>query len=150
MLLAPHFLIAQAFTVLTLCLFMRAEHSGLQRDYILASLCCLVVGTLRPYDLLYLMAAFTLYIIVTGLNKISNFFSYSYPRLLVSIVPVPLIAYYLWLFKVHPIFRWWSIQGDTPLHYQVAWSSVWEYRFFCCFLAQVIWEVSRKRHLRIH
>jgi hypothetical protein len=114
MLLAPHFLIAQAFAVLTLCLFMRAEHSRLQKDYVLAALCCLIVGTLRPYDLLYLMTAFTLYIIVTGLNKTSSFFSHSYPRLLVIIVPLPLIAYYLWLFKVHPVFRWWSIQGKTP------------------------------------
>lgn len=109
MLLQPHFLMAQTFSTLTLCLFLIAETMHLKRYYLLAALCCVIVGSMRPFDMLFLMVAITIYLaILTFGRRDSNLLFY---KILFVIMPIPLMSYYLWLMKIHPVFQWWSIQN---------------------------------------
>jgi hypothetical protein len=107
----PHFLVAQAFVILGLACVMRARQSGRNRDYIFAGLCYLIAGSCRPYDMLYLMSGTGLYLGVSALRDKE----FRRVALLQSTIPImmciPLLAYYYWIFKLHPVFRWWSLPG---------------------------------------
>jgi hypothetical protein len=106
----PHFLVSETFVVFGLCCFLRGEQRGLTRDYIAAGACYLAAGGCRPYDMLYLMAATALYLVfscarsraIRGVTLI---------RTLPLLMCFPLLIYYYWIFKVHPVFRWWSLPG---------------------------------------
>lgn len=114
-LLQPHFLLAQACSILTVCLFLGAEQSGLKRKYVLAGLCCALAGCIRPFDMLFLFFSFSLYLLGMTFQDIkTQSVARVLPRLTVILIPLPLFAYYLWLLKVHPIFRWWSAQNILP------------------------------------
>ncbi len=113
--LQPHFLISQCISVLALCLFLHAENSRSWRYYVGAGLCGVVVAGIRPFDALHLMAAVGLYaLIVIAARKDERSYSRIAPRLAVVLAPVPLMLYYVWLFRIHPIFQWWSIQNVLP------------------------------------
>ncbi len=97
MLIAPHFLIAQALAVWTVVRL-------LEQRFAAAAGLLAVTGAVRPFDMLQVSAAIGLY----GLLRRS-------PRALaVAAAPLPLWLYYLWLFRAHPVFRWWSIQNVFP------------------------------------
>ncbi|HZQ17416.1 MAG TPA: hypothetical protein VFA90_01750 [Terriglobales bacterium] len=106
----PHFLVSATFGVLGLCFFFQAEQHRSYRDYWAAGLFFVLAGTCRPYDMLYLMLATTLFLICDGLRKHS--FKFISVRLLPNFICLPVLAYYYWIFKIHPVFRWWSLPGS--------------------------------------
>jgi hypothetical protein len=97
MLIAPHFLLAQALAVWTLVLV-------LSHRYRMAAALLIVTGAVRPFEMLQLSAAIGLF----GLLRRSA------PVLAVVAAPLPLWLYYAWLFRIHPVFRWWSLQNIFP------------------------------------
>jgi hypothetical protein len=113
-LLQPHFTIAQAFALLCTCFYIRAETTG-PKSYPWAALCCVVAGSMRPFEMLYLVVAISLYALVTTVWTIR---SASLSRILLRLLPVfaaiPLFAYYVWLLEIHPVFRWWGAQNVVP------------------------------------
>jgi hypothetical protein len=58
----PHFLVAESFVVLGLCLFLYAESSRRASHYVTAGFCYMVAGACRPYDMLFLMSATTAFL----------------------------------------------------------------------------------------
>jgi hypothetical protein len=114
--LQPHFLIAQSFALLTLCFFLRGESSGGRKDYAWAAVSCAVAGAMRPFDMLYLVAAIGLYVLADTLrNHRGASRRPSLARLLAVFASLPLFAYYVWLFKIHPVFSHWGGQNvDAP------------------------------------
>src|SRR5208337_3544733 len=110
----PHFLVAQTFVVLGLAFVIRARQNSRIRDDVFAGLCYLIAGSCRPYDMLYLMSGTGLYLVVSALrNK-----ELRWAALLRDAIPIlmciPLLAYYYWIFKLHPVFRWWTFTGHNP------------------------------------
>lgn len=105
----PHFLASATLGVLGLCFFLRAEQHRSNRHYCVAGLFFALAGTCRPYDMLYLMLATTLYLVCDSLRKHS--FKFIFLRLLPTFTCLPVLAYYYWIFKIHPVFRWWSLPG---------------------------------------
>jgi len=110
----PHFLVAQTFVVLGLVFVIRARESARVRDYVAAGLCYMIAGSCRPYDMLYLMSGTGLYLVISAVrNK-----TLRPVALLRDAVPIlmcmPLLAYYYWIFKLHPVFRWWTFTGHNP------------------------------------
>jgi hypothetical protein len=97
MLIAPHFLLPQALAVWTVVML-------LTNRYVAAAVLLLATGAARPFDLLQLSAAIGLF----GLLR------RSLPALAVVAATLPLWLHYLWIFKFHPIFQWWSIQNVFP------------------------------------
>jgi len=106
----PHCLVSSAFVVLGLCFFLRSEHSGKIRGYAFGGLCYMASGMCRPYDMLFLMAATSVYAAVLYVRERS--LSTMRLRTRPVWICMPLLGYYLWIFKLHPVFRWWSLPGS--------------------------------------
>ena len=107
----PHFLVSETFVVLGLCFFLRAETRHRLSDYFAAGGCYLASGACRPYDMLFLMCATALYLAIDCRER----FSWDVPRRALPIfLCLPLLGYEFWIFKIHPVFRWWSLPGLPP------------------------------------
>lgn len=111
----PHFAAAEAFVVLGLCFFLRAETAGKIRDYVAAGGCYVAAGACRPYDMLLLMAATVIYLAASLAISARRGTAVAL-GLLPVMMCVPALGYYYWIFKIHPIFRWWSLPGGVAPH----------------------------------
>lgn len=111
----PHFLIAQTFVVLGLVFFVRAEQMGRLQYYIFAGVCYLAAGSSRPYDMLYVLLGTGLYACLLAWQEKGGQRRF-FRRALPLIMCIPLLGYYVWLFRVHPVFKWWSKAGTLPSH----------------------------------
>ena len=107
----PHFLISESLVVFGLCFFLRAEENVSSLDYVLAGAVYMGSGACRPYDMLFAMAATALYIVVQCCKR-NRLRSRTTLRLIPLLMCTPLLGYYFWIFKIHPIFRWWSFPGN--------------------------------------
>ena len=108
----PHFLVSETFVVLGLCLFLRAESRERLGDYLVAGAFYLASGEARrPYDMLFLMCATGLYIAIDIRARLHWTLL---RRALPIFMSVPLLGYEFWIFKIHPVFRWWSLPGLPP------------------------------------
>ena len=117
-----HFLISETFIVLGLAFFLCAERNKQAVHYVGAGLCYMAAGTCRPYDMLFAMASTVLYLgwsFWSQPDRRSSLVLRATP----VIMCVPLLGYFLWLFKIHPVFRWWTIAGNpAPPAWLLAWS----------------------------
>jgi hypothetical protein len=95
--------------VFGMCSFLRAESRRSTSWYASAGLFYLMAGGCRPYDMIYLMLVTTVYLTwrVGEERSLGNIFR----RLLPVSVCLPFLGYYYWIFKVHSIFRWWTLPG---------------------------------------
>jgi hypothetical protein len=107
----PHFLVSESLVVLGLCFFLRAEEGVRRVDYVLAGLFYMGAGACRPYDMLFAMTATVLYAVVQW-YKGKRLRSRTTLRLVPVLMSMPLLGYYFWIFKIHPVFRWWSFPGN--------------------------------------
>lgn len=104
----PHFLISESFMVLGVCCFHRAETRDSTGHYWAAGLLYLVAGSCRPYDMLYAMATTTLYL---GWERFRKGSQIKLRRFIPLLICAPLLGYYYWIFKINPVFKWWSLPG---------------------------------------
>lgn len=107
----PHFLVSETFVVLGLCYFLRAETRHRFTDYVAAGGCYLASGSCRPYDMLFLMCATGLYLVIDNKARLNWILL---RRALPIFMCLPLLGYEFWIFKIHPVFRWWSLPGLPP------------------------------------
>lgn len=154
----PHFLAAESFAVLGLGFFLRAEISARPRHYFACGLCYAAAGTCRPYDMLFLMAATALFLAASYFDRCRPAAATAL-RALPVLMCVPILGYYYWLFKMHPVFRWWSLPGNpAPAAWLMALGfgmtfillpfSAWRLRheglspsarlMLCCFVTAII------------
>ena len=116
----PHFLVSESFIVLGFCFFLLAERDGLTRYYAATALCYLAAGSCRPYDMLFAMAATSLYLACQA-YKTGDWRGVIGIRALPVWLCMPLLGYFFWIFKLHPVFRWWSFPGrPAPAAYLLA------------------------------
>jgi hypothetical protein len=124
-LLHPHFLLAQALAALTLCLVLRAESTGRARDWGVAAAAATLVS-LRPYDWVHLVATLGAFATLTAWGRRGEDTRTARAlRFLPVAAAVPLLAYHVWLFEAHPVFRWWHAQSRQapvpPLALALTW-----------------------------
>jgi hypothetical protein len=110
MLFEPHFLLAEALSLLAITLFLCAEETTLAGHYFFAGLLLVLAGAVRPHDLLCICLAVFFYILVSSVSQRSPV-SITGRRCIVLLLPLPLVAYYFLLFHFHPVFQWWPRQG---------------------------------------
>jgi hypothetical protein len=141
MLRVPHFVAAESFAILGLCFFLSAETSGKVRCYFGAGLCYVAAGLCRPYDMLFLMTATALF--VTAMAFVSQRpLSLLALRTVPILMCLPILGYYYWIFKIHPVFRWWSLPGSAA---PAAW--LLAFGFGVSFLLLLVsgWKLRRHR-----
>jgi hypothetical protein len=134
----PHFLISETFVVLGLCFFLCAERSRRTRYYIGAGVCYMVAGACRPYDMLFLMVSTTVFLALWCWEK--RELGWGILRGLPVLMCVPLLGYYYWIFKIHPIFHWWSFYGNPA---PSAWLLALGYGMTSLFLTLSAWRLRR-------
>jgi hypothetical protein len=135
-----HFLIAETFIVLGLCFFLLAESNGKPRHYIAAGACYLVAGACRPYDMVFVMTATTLFLAWEYWRR-ANPISPLWLRSVPVWICFPLLGYYYWVFKIHPVFRWWSVAGNPA---PPAWLLALSFGPSFCLLPLIVWRIRRE------
>jgi hypothetical protein len=137
----PHFLVSESFVVLGFCFFLLAERDRRARYYVGAGLCYLVAGGCRPYDMLFAMAATALYLAIQYWED-----SGSCSDIILRAVPIlmcmPFLAYNYWIFKIHPIFRWWSLPGGTA---PAVWMTALSFGLTFLLLPFALWRLRRRQ-----
>ncbi len=136
-----HFLVAQTFVVFALCTFLGAEASGRGRDYVVAGAFFLAAGSCRPYDMLYLILGVVLYGVSTA-RRTPDAVRRAGLRAIPLLMTAPLLAYDYWLFKLHPVFSWWSDPGSgapPPLAFALGFGA------WTALLPIALYRLSRER-----
>jgi len=136
-----HFLVAESLIVLGLCFYLHAESSGRWRHYLAAGLSYVAAGACRPYDMLFVMAATALFLVLSYFHPVKVTASVTLRSLPIWIC-VPILGYYYWLFKIHPVFRWWSIAGNPA---PPAWLLAVSFGVSFFLLPLAAWRIRRER-----
>lgn len=108
----PHFSLSVGLFLLFAASYAQGERVGGARWYGAAAALAFADGLVRPYDLITLFAALPLFLALDALHTRS--LRRPALRCLPLIACAPLLFYYVWLFRVHPVFRYWSDQGVMP------------------------------------
>ena len=97
--------------------------------------------SLPPYDMLFAMAATALYLAVQYWED-RGFC----PNIVLRAVPiltgVPFLAYNYWIFKIHPIFRWWSLPGGNA---PAVWTTALSFGLTFLLLLFALWRLRGRR-----
>lgn len=134
----PHFLASESLVVLALCLFLSAERSRSVLLYIASGLCYMASGCCRPYDMLFLMVATSVFLAWRCIRNRGLLGSSLAIRTIPVLMCMPLLGYYFWIFKIHPIFKWWSLPGNPA---PAAWLLALGFGMTFLFLPFSLWRV---------
>jgi hypothetical protein len=135
----PHFLFSECFVVFGLCFFLWGESRRRTFYFIGAGSCYMLAGACRPYDMLFLMASTGVFLLVTLFLHRSPSVEIA-QRSIPIVMCLPLLGYYYWIFKIHPIFRWWSIPGRPA---PSVWLLALGYGLTFLFLIVSLWRIPR-------
>ncbi|MBN1130873.1 MAG: hypothetical protein JXA71_17930 [Chitinispirillaceae bacterium] len=106
----PHFSLPHGLMLWGFALFLIAEVRKKTALYYAASALFAFNGLVRPYDLMSISVIFPAYAIIEsfieGWDK-KRFVL----RILPAVIVLPVLLYSIGLFKAHPVFKWWSMQG---------------------------------------
>jgi hypothetical protein len=109
----PHFALPLGLFLLTFAWYIRGELTGSPRWYALAAALAVLEGSMRPYDLIALDATIPLFLLI----ELAVTRELEIRRLLWRILPcvatVPLLLYFIYLFKYHYVFKYWGLQGQS-------------------------------------
>jgi hypothetical protein len=130
--------------------FLRGETTGRARFHVGAGLATLALGLSHPYEFSTLLATFGVYALLT-VHELRAAPRAAVRRLLPFAVAAPAVAYSLFVYAWHPVFRGWTESNvfppHSPLHTFVAFGlaaalTVWR---FPAFLATG--RAGRRAHL---
>jgi hypothetical protein len=109
--LHPHFLLAETLVLLALLAMLRGERTGRPWCYAAAGILAAILGVVRPYDMLFLQSVAVLLAAVLALRNHKLDGRALALRLLPALVPLPVLAYCVWLFRFDPVYQWWGRQA---------------------------------------
>ncbi len=125
----PHFSFPHGLILIAYAFFLLGEQQGKPRYYALSGVFFTIIGLVRPYDIIPPVIIFPLYILVTN-GSLRFEFVPLLKRLLPLFMIVPVFLYNVWLFKYHPVFKYWSLQGHnagalpSPLWHYMAYGII--------------------------
>lgn len=108
----PHFSLPHGLILLAYAFFIAGERNGQMKQYVFSGMLFMIIGLVRPYDLIPPFLIFPLYaLLADGRMRIERemLVKRAVPLLLI----LPVLAYNVWLFKCHGIFKYWSLQGHN-------------------------------------
>ncbi|MDZ4860098.1 MAG: hypothetical protein SGI88_14060 [Candidatus Hydrogenedentes bacterium] len=118
----PHFSLPHG-TFILMCMFMIiGENTRNPRWYAVAALSALIHGLIRPYDLISLFVMIPVFVATESAVARRLDLRWAAVRCLPLAVAAPVLLYYVYIFSVHPVFRFWASQGDqpfVPLHWHL-------------------------------
>lgn len=111
MALNPHFALPHGLFLFAIAAYLEGEHSGQSVWSWVAGFIAALGATMRPYDMLTLLALVPLFIVVDRLWTRDAHWLRLWPRVVPLLVVAPVLLYQIWVFYVHPVFRHWASQG---------------------------------------
>ena len=112
LMLNPHFSLPHGLMLIGGALFLMAEMRNQSPWlYVASGAVFLSNGFVRPYDLISLAVVIPAFIAIEAIRG-SDWRS-SALRAIPLAMSLPALAYSIWLFKFHPIFKYWSQQGHN-------------------------------------
>ncbi|MBE2290214.1 MAG: hypothetical protein IAE95_11710 [Chitinophagaceae bacterium] len=124
----PHFALPHGLLLIAYALFLEGERTDTTRKYVYSGLVFALIGLIRPYDLIPPFIIFPAYTLAVDGLKFSM--RTIWHRALPLMFILPVLAYNLWLFRYHEIFKYWSLQGHNagslpgPLWHYLAYGVV--------------------------
>jgi hypothetical protein len=125
----PHMSLPHGLILLAYTFFIMGERYGLRKYYVYSGLVFVIIGLVRPYDLIPPVIIFPLYAVVLNRGLRFQLVPLLW-RMLPLVMIVPVFMYNVWLFKYNEIFKYWSLQGHNadalpgPLWHYMAYGVV--------------------------
>jgi hypothetical protein len=108
----PHFSLPTGIELFAYALYVRGIKTKRAGDFYGSGLIFLLIGFIRPYDILPPLLALPVFYLVQHYRQV-----WKPKALLTELFPVlalvPALVYNVWLFHYHPLFQYWSSQGDN-------------------------------------
>jgi hypothetical protein len=112
----PHFACPLGVFMAAIAAFLQGESSGRSRWYVLSGVLAAIEATMRPYEMIVLYTAVPLFagVEIALSRKLDR--QKLRQRLTPLLIVAPVFAYTIYIFEIHPIFKYWSSQGvDAPI-----------------------------------
>ena len=122
----PHFSLPHGLILIAYALFLLGEKENKTSRYFLSGLLFMIIGLVRPYDIIPPVVIFPVYALIANGSfkfELRSLFN----RVLPLIMIVPVFLYDIWLFKFNDIFKYWSTQG---LNANALPGTIWHYLAF--------------------
>jgi hypothetical protein len=112
----PHYSLPHGTLLLLVVFLVVAEttRSRAGRWYIACAAMTLIQGLIRPYDLITIYAWLPVYMVFDAIWTRKIEIGRTALRLMPLVAALPLFAYYVYIYKLHPVFKYWAVQGDQP------------------------------------
>lgn len=108
----PHFSFPHGLILIAYAFFVKGERSGNVWHYVWCGVMFNIIGLVRPYDIIPPVVIFPLYALaVNGGWRIDV--RQWVVRMLPLLMIVPVFLYNVWLFSLHPVFKYWASQGHN-------------------------------------
>lgn len=108
----PHFSFPHGLILIAYAFFVKGEQSGQVKHYIYSGLVFNLIGLVRPYDIIPPVVIFPLYAIAVNVGWRIDIKQWLI-RMLPLFMIVPVFLYNVWLFSMHPVFKYWASQGHN-------------------------------------
>jgi hypothetical protein len=109
----PNFSFPLGLFLLAVACYVRGELTGSRRCYAIAAALAFVEGSMRPYDLIALDTMIPLFLLIELVATHDLQLRRFAWRILPIVATAPLLAYNVYIFKFHPIFKYWGSQGHS-------------------------------------
>ena len=112
LMLNPHFSLPHGLMLIGGALFLMAEMRNQSPWlYVASGTVFLINGFVRPYDLISLAVVIPVFVASEAIRRFD--WRSSALRAIPLAMSLPALAYSIWLFEFHPIFKYWSQQGHN-------------------------------------
>jgi hypothetical protein len=115
----PHFSCPLGLFLLCIASYLRGERTSERSWYAISGALAAIEATMRPYEMIVLYTAIPLFAVIEiGVTRELDARKLG-RRLLPLLVVAPVFLYTLYIFEIHPVFKYWSSQGvdaPTPIH----------------------------------
>jgi len=135
----PHFSLPHGLILLAYTFFLLAHRESRLSYYIASGAVFIVIGLVRPYDLILAFVTLPVFLLLSrGHSKRSRI-----TGLLPLVMILPVFCYNIWLFKIHPIFSYWSRQG---LFAGIMPGPLWHYAAYGVIGILALWRIVQVKH----
>lgn len=117
----PHFSLPHGTFLLTIACMVIAERKRVAEWYGVAAILVVLHGLMRPYDLISLFAILPAFIALECMVNRRIDWGWSIVRGAPLLLAIPLLAYNVYLFSFHPVFKFWASQGGHPAPIPIRW-----------------------------
>jgi hypothetical protein len=117
----PHFSLPHGTFLFTFACMIVGERTRRAQWYGIAGIIAVLHGLMRPYDLISLFAILPAFVALECVVTRNIDWRWGLVRCVPLVLTAPLLLYNVYLFSVHPVFKFWASQGGHPAPIPIRW-----------------------------